>query len=140
MRPKDFEDLFPVLSHNRSLRTLNLSCNMIIDKKDQNNKFELKMVSFMEDYVRRRQEALKAGRSEIRNVKEAVDHPMQFIYSFSKLIRFNKQIQSIILDNAGLNSQVIAGLVPSLRHAKSLLCLHMASNPGINDEIINYYI
>ena len=39
LRPKDFEELFPVLSHNRSLRTLNLSCNMIIDKKDQNNKF-----------------------------------------------------------------------------------------------------
>ena len=65
---------------------------------------------------------------------------MQFIYSFGQLIRFNKQIQTVILDNTGLNSQVMAGLVPSLRHAKSLLCLHMASNPGINDKIIDYYI
>ena len=65
---------------------------------------------------------------------------MQFIYCFSKLIRFNKQIQSVILDNTGLNSQVMAGIVPALRHAKSLLCLHMTSNPGINEQIVNYYI
>ena len=65
---------------------------------------------------------------------------MQFIYCFSKLIRFNKQIQSIILDNTGLNSQVIAGLVPALRHAKSLLCLHLTSNPGINQTVVDYYI
>ena len=34
----------------------------------------------------------------------------------------------------------MVSLVPFLRHAKSLLCLHMASNPGINQDVRNYYI
>ena len=31
------------------------------------------------------------------------------------------------------------GLMPALRHSRSLLCLHMASNPGICDSVINLY-
>ena len=54
LRPKDFECLFPVLSSNRTLRTINLSSNMIIDKKDQNNKFQMRMISEMDEYVKRR--------------------------------------------------------------------------------------
>ena len=33
----------------------------------------------------------------------------------------------------------MTGLIPALRHARSLLCLHMASNPGICDSVINLY-
>ena len=43
---------------------------MIIDKKDQNNKFSLTMIGAMDDYVKRRQAALKAGQSEIQDAKE----------------------------------------------------------------------
>ena len=45
LRASDFEAFFPVLAQNRTLRSLNLSCNMLIDKKDQNNKFKFKMIS-----------------------------------------------------------------------------------------------
>ena len=65
LRPKDFEVLFPVLSSNRTLRSINLSSNMIIDKRDQNNKFSLTEISFIDEYVKRRQKALKAGLAEI---------------------------------------------------------------------------
>lgn len=30
---------------------------------------------------------------------------------------------------------MLAGLVPALRHAKSLLCLHLAQNPGITKQV-----
>ena len=33
----------------------------------------------------------------------------------------------------------MVGLVSKLRHAKSLLCLHMASNPGITEEVEQFY-
>ena len=59
--------------------------------------------------------------------------------SLGKFIRFNTRIQTIILNNSALNSQLLVGLVPYLRHAKSLLCLHLASNPGINKEVLDYY-
>ena len=64
---------------------------------------------------------------------------MWAIYCFGKLIRYSRRIQSIILSNTGLNSQVLVGLVQPLRHAKSLLCLHLSSNPGINTDVQDYY-
>ena len=67
--------------------------------------------------------------------KLTIDHPTLVSNSLGKLIRFNKRIQTIILNNTGLNSQVITNLVPFLRHAKSLICLHMASNPGTNEQV-----
>ena len=54
LRPTDFDCLFPVLGSNRTLRTVNLSSNMIIDKKDQNNKFSLTELGAMDEYVKRR--------------------------------------------------------------------------------------
>ena len=44
----DFDPLLHVLSNNKTLVTLNLSSNIIIDKKDQNNKFDFKNVSAMD--------------------------------------------------------------------------------------------
>ena len=38
--PSDFACLFPVLARNTTLRYLNLSCNMIINKKEQNNPYK----------------------------------------------------------------------------------------------------
>ena len=45
--PSYFSSLFKVLARNRSLRYLNLSCNTLIDKADQNNKFDFGYVSAM---------------------------------------------------------------------------------------------
>jgi len=30
------------------------------------------------------------------------------------------------MDNTGLNSAILVGFIPYLRHAKSLLCFHLA--------------
>ena len=67
------------------------------------------------------------------------DHPKVVIHSLNQLIRFNTRLQSVNLSNTGLNAQVLVGLVSSLRHAKSLLCLHLTANPGITDEVEEYY-
>ena len=34
---------------------------------------------------------------------------------------------------------MLAGLVPALRHAKSLLCLHLAQNPGITKQVKQFW-
>ena len=34
---------------------------------------------------------------------------------------------------------MLVGLVQSLRHAKSLLCLHLAANPGLSKKVENFY-
>ena len=56
--PSDFAELFNVLGQNKTLRSLNLSCNMLIDKKDQNNKFDFNFLSAMDEYVKRRNASL----------------------------------------------------------------------------------
>ena len=53
------------------------------------------------------------------------DMPQLLVESMTHLIRYNNNIQCINLDNTGLNEKVLVGLVPGVRHAKSLLCLHL---------------
>lgn len=65
--------------------------------------------------------------------------PKLVIESIGRILRCNKNIQCINLDNTGLNAFVLCHLVPYLRHAKSLLCFHLAQNPGINKVVKNYY-
>ena len=52
--------------------------------------------------------------------------PRLVIEAIGRLIRHNKNIQCINLDNTGLNGEVLANLVPYIRHSKSLLCFHLA--------------
>ena len=68
-----------------------------------------------------------------------MNHPEYVIKCLNNMIRYNKKIQTVNLNNCGLNGQVLVGLVQSLRHAKSLLCLHLASNPGISKKVENFY-
>ena len=49
--PLSFTPMLEVLSRNKSLKSLNLSWNTIIDKADQNNKFDFKFQSALLEYV-----------------------------------------------------------------------------------------
>ena len=102
--PNDFAVLFDVLPDNRTLRSLNLSCNTIINKADHNNKIDFNFDSAYQDYINRRKDAIKAGLSEIRAKTVSKDLPMMAIYSFGQLIRYNNVLQSLILNNCGLNA------------------------------------
>ena len=64
--PKDFAVLFDVLADNKTLRSLNLSCNTIINKADHTNKIDFKFDSAFQDYNNQRKDAIKAGLTEIR--------------------------------------------------------------------------
>ena len=61
------------------------------------------------------------------------------IESIGRLILYNLNIQCVNLDNTGLNSKVLAGFIPYLRHAKSLLCFHLAQNPGITKQLKTFW-
>lgn len=52
--------------------------------------------------------------------------PELVVECIGNVIRYNRNLQSINLDATGLNSAVLAGFVPALRHAKSLICFHLA--------------
>lgn len=56
--PLDFCNLFIVLSRNITLRSLNLSCNTIVNKENQNDlEIDEAFKEQLEDYVFRRREA-----------------------------------------------------------------------------------
>ena len=59
--PVHFTPLLDVLSRNRSLRSLNLSWNMIVDKAAQNNPVSFEARSALDDYVKARQDAINEG-------------------------------------------------------------------------------
>ena len=88
--PKDFAVLFDVLADNKTLRSLNLSCNTIINKADHNNKIDFNFDSAFQDYSNQRKDAIKAGLTEVRSrIVTTKDMPMMAIYSFGRLIRYN---------------------------------------------------
>ena len=130
--PSDFAVVFDVIQTNPTLKSLNLSCNTIIDKQFQNNSVNWDFSSAFDVLTNLKKEAIKAGNTGIAK-DEPADMPMKVISCLGRFIRYNKNLQSLILNNCGLNSQVMVGFVSYLRHAKSLLCLHMASNPGITE-------
>lgn len=72
--------------------------------------------------------------------ESVVDIPKHFIDTFSKLIRYSRSLQTLSVNNCGLSAQVLVGLVPALRHAKSLICLHVGANSGFSEKVVNYYI
>jgi hypothetical protein len=61
------------------------------------------------------------------------------VESFTSLIRHSNSIKSINLNATGLSSQILIDLVPGMRHAKSLLCFHLAQNPGINSQVKEFW-
>ena len=65
--------------------------------------------------------------------------PDLLIECLGKMIRYNTNLQSLNLDNTGLNSHVLVGFVPFLRHSKSLLCFHLAQNPGITSTVKEFW-
>lgn len=81
-----------------------MSCNNIIDKNEQNNPIDFKFDSALQDYIERRKTAIFEGKSYIPKEKLSKENPMQFIYSFGRLIRYNRKITSLTLNNCGLNA------------------------------------
>lgn len=67
---------------------------MLIDKKDQNNKFDFSFMSAMDEYVRRRNQSLEDGLGYIKKRKEelAENHVLKCILNLRRLIRYNRRI------------------------------------------------
>jgi len=79
--PLDFCHLFNVLSRNLTLRSLNLSCNTIINKENQNDKvINNAFQSMLDDYVFRRREAAFAGIQYTLDQKYLTNYPVQVTY------------------------------------------------------------
>ena len=66
LRPMDFAPLLQVLSINRTLVSLNLSCNSIIDKADQNNVYKFNFISAINQYVQMRISAIRQGTMQLK--------------------------------------------------------------------------
>ena len=92
----------------------------------------------MEELIEERKLAMEQGVVPGDTAAEET-HPEFVISCFNKFIRYNKNLQSLNLSNVGLNSQVLVGITQSLRHSKGLLCLHLTSNPGLNDKVEQFY-
>jgi len=54
-----------------------------------------------------RVEAINAGKTKIAKKDIGKENPVQIIYSFGNLIRFNRRLLSLNLSNTGLNTQVL---------------------------------
>ena len=98
--PTDFKYFLEVLTNNRTLRVLNLSCNMLVDKRDQNNEFDFNFQTAMDEYVKERRQAISMGlgyimRAAERKTEDEDNLCLKMIFCFRQLIRYNRRIQSL---------------------------------------------
>ena len=139
-KPQHFKELFKALAFNKVLHNLNLSWNKILDTANWKDKIDFNLRNWC------LQEMMEYGgfTPTLIHVESLADLPVKdmpklVLESIGRMIRHNKNIQCINLDNTGLNPFVLAHLVPYIRHSKSLLCFHLAQNPGISPQIKEYF-
>ena len=87
--PPNFTSLFYVLSRNKTLRSLNLSCNTIIDKSDQNKEISFTYQSLYDQYLQQRRESIERGMSHINTGKKEseMDHSELVLNCLNKFLR-----------------------------------------------------
>ena len=142
LRPMHFVKLLKVIAFNKTLHNLNLSWNKLLDMGgiDENKHFLDQYFTKMSinELIENNMTNHFIYRETLDNIKMK-EIPQLVIESICNLVRYNLSIQSINLDATGLPTHVLVGFVPGLRHAKSLLCFHLAQNPGINTRVKDYY-
>ena len=140
-QPLHFPDLLKALAFNKVIHNLNLSWNKIIHPDDWHEAIpDKRLVDFTLQHMFDERDMLPTLiHSESFDGFKVKQMPKLVVESIGRLIRYNKNIQCIGLDNTGLNAFVLCHLVPYVRHAKSLLCLHMAQNPGIDPRMKSYW-
>lgn len=83
-RPWHFVPLLEALAQNRTLRSINLSWNNLLEKNDMNNPLDIQTESLLDDYVKARAAAMSAGKGEIKeDTSWQNDHPKYVIYCLS---------------------------------------------------------
>ena len=82
--------------------------------------------------------AATAAHRPVEDPLEGNNHPELVIASLSQIIRYNKNLMHLDLENTGLSEYVITKLVYPLRHSKSLLSFHLGQNPGITEEVTEF--
>lgn len=63
------------------------------------------------------------------------NYAIEVVFCLRKLLKYSPSIQSIKMKNCGLNANTMCGLIPAISDSKSLLCLHIGSNPGVCDAV-----
>jgi hypothetical protein len=64
-------------------------------------------------------------------------YPEKVSRCLGNMIRHNKSLQYLDLENTGLSHKVIADCIPNLARAKSLLSFHFGYNPGLDRQLKN---
>ena len=59
----------------------------------------------------------------------------QLITNLAKFVKYNFKLLHCDLSHTGLSKQMMKELGPALRRSKSLLCLHLSGNPGVDTEL-----
>ena len=139
--PLHFVNLLKALAFDKTLINVNLSWNSLINQR-QIEKEDVLSIDLTEE---RMNIIIEKGLTNLYLYDESLDYitekqiPQLIIECFSNMIRHNNNIKCINLDSTGLSSRVLVGFVPAMRHAKSLLCFHLAQNPGVNPRVKKYW-
>jgi Ran GTPase-activating protein (RanGAP) involved in mRNA processing and transport len=136
--PDAFEELLEELSTNRTLTSLSLSDNLLINQKDQKERGEVAHLFLarntkfkpIRDYIELYYAEL---RKKVRNHDAKELQSEKVVRCFGNFIRKNKKLLYLDLDSTGLSHKVMVDLVPQLQRAKGLLSVHFGFNPGIDD-------
>jgi Ran GTPase-activating protein (RanGAP) involved in mRNA processing and transport len=60
--------------------------------------------------------------------------------ALGKMIKHNKNLLHLDITSTGLGKFIIKEIGSMLRRARSLLCIHLSGNPGLDNETTEYLV
>ena len=78
---------------------------------------------------------VKVPISEVKREKEKQKIEARAAHNLCRFIKHNQKLLHFDLCHTGLNKKILLDFGNALRKAKSLLCLHLSGNPGIDTDV-----
>ena len=113
LRPECWLSFLTVVKENKSLVSLNISHNKILESQPKPTPKEIET-----------------------NTTKLTKHNEKVLSCFKDFIKYNIHLVSLNLENTGLTEPAVAYLGSLLRKSQGLRCLHLCANEGITPAVV----
>lgn len=157
LKPQSYNYLISSLGENRTLLTLNLSWNRIVDSTEisvagtPRGKMRQSQTKMNSMATSKNTSKLNTPRTHVSSLLTIQNEPQWYekevkftdftttvIQNLQQLIKRNKKLQHLDLTGTGLSEFMMLKIGDGIARAKSLLSIHLCSNPGSTPRVKDY--
>jgi Ran GTPase-activating protein (RanGAP) involved in mRNA processing and transport len=88
----------------------------------------------------RRLQYINLAWNNLSDVQATPEDQKAMLHSLGQMIKHNKNLLHMDITSAGLGSFIVREIGTCLRRARSILCIHLSGNPGMNTENFEFLV